>query len=314
MYSGQIPDSCSELEGMIDSMGEMNRTPPASVCKILREEVNYGCPVEGCGSPFLTWHHFDPMWKEQHHYNPEGMIALCGEHARMADSGIYTKEKLKHWKTNPFVKDRLSVLWPWEPENLIFLMGGSIFFSVRPLLTLRQRKVFGAERVQVPGAIGQKVVFDLDLVDPQGNPIVDMEQNWLTIHTNRLADLRFASGSKEFFVSHTSGLKMSIRFNRYLPHDFESRLSRLTNGNKLIVGGATEFAKLHSLDSEGRIPVVILAGKLFNNDVTLNIKEKVIDMDCHFFHGEKVKMTPKCSLQGSIVFNLGGQGEIIRFG
>jgi len=157
----------------------MNRTPSANVRKILREEVNYGCPIPGCGSPFLTWHHFDPPWREHEHHNPEGMIALCAKHALMADSGIYTIDQLRYYKTNPFVKDQISALWPWEPENLVFLMGGCVFLGVHPLLTLRQRKVFVATRVSTLGAIAQRIVFDLDLVDPHDNPIVEMKKTGL---------------------------------------------------------------------------------------------------------------------------------------
>lgn len=292
----------------------MNRTPPTSVCKALRQEVNYGCPVPGCGSPFLTWHHFDPPWREHQHHNPEGMIALCANHAQMADSGVYTKEQFKRWKANPFVKDLISAPWPWEPENIVFLMGGCVFFGARPFLTLRQREVFAAARVQVSNAAAQSVAFDLDLVDPQGNPIVDMKENWLTVHTDRLNDLRFTPGSKRFFVSHISGLQMAMRFHRYSRHDFERRLSYVTNDNRQIIAYATEFAKRHSVDSGGRIPVVTLTGKLFNEDVTLAIQENAMEWDCRFFHGEKVTPKPMCLGPYSLTIELEGQGQILRFG
>jgi hypothetical protein len=45
----------------------------------LRREVNLGCPVAGCGSPFLTWHHFDPPWKLEHHHRPDEFRAGVGE-------------------------------------------------------------------------------------------------------------------------------------------------------------------------------------------------------------------------------------------
>lgn len=52
----------------------MNRTPPEPVREILRKEVNFGCPIEGCGSPYLEYHHFDPPWHEREHHDPQGMI------------------------------------------------------------------------------------------------------------------------------------------------------------------------------------------------------------------------------------------------
>jgi len=289
----------------------MQRKPPAHVCRKLQEEASYGCPI--CGSPFLTWHHFDPPWIEYPHHIPEGMIALCAEHAKMADAGVYTKEQLKYYKANPFIKGKISALWPWEPENVVFLMGGSIFFGVRPLLTLQQKKVFSATRVLKPGATAHSIVFDLDLINLHGNPIVNMKENWLTIHTDELSALRFTPGSKEFVVSHTSGLKLGISFHRYLPHGFQRHLSYVTNDNKDIVQFATKFAKTHSIDSDGLIPVITLMGKLFNNSVTIRIEKKAIKLECRFFQGEKVTMSPRCCL-GSLSFNLAAQGEIMKFG
>lgn len=306
-------DLAWKLLGNIDASRKMNRKPPASVCKALRQEVNYGCPFLDCGSPFLTWHHFDPPWREHQHHNPEGMIALCANHAQKADSGVYTKEQLKRWKANPFVKDRISEQWPWEPENLVFLMGGCVFFGVRPLLTLRGRKVFCATREIRPWASTASVVFDLDLVDPEGHPIVEMKRNWLTIHTDRLDDLRFTPGSKQFCVSHISGLQMAIQYYHYSPAAFERRLSYVPPDRRIIIPTATEFAKKHSVDSEGRIPVVTLTGKLFNEDVTLDIRENEMEWDCHFFHGEKVRPKPSCSIRGHVSIVMKGQ-EILRLG
>ena len=290
----------------------MQRKPPAHICRKLQEEVNYGCPI--CGSPFLTWHHFDPPWIEYPHHNPEGMIALCAEHAKMADAGIYTKDQLKYYKATPVIKGKISALWPWEPENVVFLMGGSIFFGVRPLLTLQQKKVFSATRVLKTGATAHSIVFDLDLVDLHGNPIVNMKQNWLTIHTDELSALRFTPGSKKFVVSHTSGLKLGISFHRYPPHDFQRHLSYVTNDNKEIVQFATKFARTHSIDSDGLIPVITLMGKLFNNNVTMKIEKKAIKLECKFFQGEQVTIPPKCFFVYSLSFNLEKQGEIIKFG
>ena len=79
----------------------MNRTPPKAVLNELRSEVGYGCPVADCGSPYLTWHHFDPPWREQKHHNPEGMVALCRIHHDMADASSFTADQLRALKAQP---------------------------------------------------------------------------------------------------------------------------------------------------------------------------------------------------------------------
>ena len=48
-----------------------------------------------CGSPYLTWHHFNPPWSERHHHDPDGMIALCLQHHEQADAGTFTVEQLR---------------------------------------------------------------------------------------------------------------------------------------------------------------------------------------------------------------------------
>jgi len=243
------------------------------------------------------------------------MIALCAHHAKMADSAVYSKQQLKYCKTNPYVSDSILALWPWEPETLVFLMGGCVFFGVRSLLTLRNREVFGAAPIQIGTHTRRSIIFDLDLVDTQGNPIVDMKQNWLTIHVERLKDLKLKPGAKQFFVSHLSGLQMNIRFNRYTHDSFIRRLSYITKTNADIVTSASNFAQEHSIDSDGLIPVVTLTGKLFNEDVTLSITERTMELDCHFYYHEKVRPKPVCYLpSGSLSVDLEGVGQILRFG
>lgn len=38
----------------------MTRNIPKDVRKILRKEVYFGCPIKDCGSPYLSYHHFNP--------------------------------------------------------------------------------------------------------------------------------------------------------------------------------------------------------------------------------------------------------------
>lgn len=102
----------------------MDRKPPSNVRKILRKEVNFGCPVPGCGSPFLTWHHFDPPWSTLNHHNPDGMIALCTKCHPMADAGTFSIDKLRLFKSKPNTKEFITAKFEWMPENCIIRLGG----------------------------------------------------------------------------------------------------------------------------------------------------------------------------------------------
>src|SRR5688572_7406444 len=67
----------------------------------LLNEVHFRCPLAGCASPYLEFHHFDPKWcdrvDDDHH--SEGIIAICSEHHRKA-AGL-TKEELRELKKSP---------------------------------------------------------------------------------------------------------------------------------------------------------------------------------------------------------------------
>jgi hypothetical protein len=60
-----MPDS----EPSTSELGRTSRpTIPEEVRRMLREQVNFGCPVSDCGHPYLMDHHFDPNWARRAAY------------------------------------------------------------------------------------------------------------------------------------------------------------------------------------------------------------------------------------------------------
>src|ERR1700740_933715 len=107
----------------------MPRTaPPADVRRQLRAEGGFGCPVAGCGSPSLTWPHFDPPWRERQDHEPDGMIAMCLQHHKEADSGAFSDDHLRALKRDPFLR-RIGAepagRFNWKREPLIPKEGGA---------------------------------------------------------------------------------------------------------------------------------------------------------------------------------------------
>ncbi len=49
---------------------------PDRVKKATPRRGRVGCPIEGCGSPYLTYH-FDPPRRIRAHDEPAGMVASC---------------------------------------------------------------------------------------------------------------------------------------------------------------------------------------------------------------------------------------------
>jgi len=156
----------------------MTRTPPICVRRCLRGEVGFGCPVEGCGSPYLTYHHFDPPWHARQDHNPEGIIALCLAHHCQADQGTFTSDQLRQMKRTPYLKQLK------EPPR-------GYFNWKRELLLSRVGRMWGIE-CDVPLTIaGEKVIWiskteeghsklNLEIRDSNGNQLFSMRDNdWL---------------------------------------------------------------------------------------------------------------------------------------
>jgi hypothetical protein len=125
----------------------MDRKPPVAVRRALRQEVGFGCPVPGCGSPYLTWHHFDPPWSEQEHHDPQGMIAICRDHHPEADQGAFTREDLHAFKEAG--RDRGAVLegrFNWMRRKLLAVVGGSFFLETPIIVQLFDHRLIWFSR------------------------------------------------------------------------------------------------------------------------------------------------------------------------
>ncbi len=125
----------------------MNRTPPAKVMQILRTEVGFGCPVPNCGNPYLEWHHFNPVWKDKEHHNPEGMIALCAEHHKKADVGGFTNEQLHKFKLQGKKSfEKIKGRFDWLRNKLIVVIGGNLFYETLNILQIGTKPIIWLRR------------------------------------------------------------------------------------------------------------------------------------------------------------------------
>lgn len=145
----------------------------------MRREVNYGCPVQGCGSPYLTYHHFAPPFRdfdEDQVHDTAGIIALCHTDATQADGGVYTDDQLRAMKSAPLllgpgVRGRLA----WLRREIVLVAGGMLAFKPSVLLQVDGRSVIWVSRSEEGD-----VLLNIDLPDAQGNPAFKMEDNdWL---------------------------------------------------------------------------------------------------------------------------------------
>lgn len=195
---------------------EASRTPPAEVRRILRQEVNFGCPI--CGSPFLTWHHFNPAWHVKPHHKPKGMIALCLQHHKEADVGTYTIKQLQELKSHPYLeKATLRAKFNWQREKVLLQVGSNYYISPEHILRLGNYNIISISH----DSMGLKTI-SLDLRKENGNPILRMEANdWILL--DQVDDIQCPPSANSLTLSIASeGIFLNLRFRSF-------SLSRLRN-------------------------------------------------------------------------------------
>lgn len=173
----------------------MNRTPPLEVRQQLRREVSFGCPVEGCGNPYLYWHHFDPPWSEGQHHDPQGMIALCAEHHAKADAGAYTIEQLRALKDSEHRAP--AGKFDWMRRELLVVVGGNFYHETPIAVQFRGEPVVWLNRDPEGN-----LLVNLAMLSASGEPRASMQDNFWT-----------ALGTPDDVECPPSGRKLKIQYS-----------------------------------------------------------------------------------------------------
>lgn len=248
----------------------VERTPRKAIRQILRKEVNYGCPI--CGVPYLTWHHFDPPWEVEHHERPEGIIALCHNCHDKADAGRYTKDQLKDFKKNPYIKNsEISAKYDYLRRNTVCRIGDFIGYNVSSILTLHGERVIWFER-------DENGYDQLNLVirDYLGDIILKMENNDWIIYTKNIFDIECpAQGKNLKIISKDKYTNFGLRFDDLEVEEFKKLLFSI-DYNKEVVDRL--LSRIRD-DNPERIPLWTLKGKITYIDMDLNIKDDGWDVD-----------------------------------
>lgn len=155
-----------------------SRNPPEKTKRSLRGEVGYGCPVRGCGSPYLEYHHFDPPWADEHHHRPEGMIALCEEHHTKAGAGAFTLEQLREMKASPYAKTAaVSGRFDWRRNQIVAVIGGNFYVETPTMVQVGDQPAV-TQRRDDQGILQ----LSLDMVTTTSDPRLRMvDHEWYLI-------------------------------------------------------------------------------------------------------------------------------------
>jgi hypothetical protein len=189
----------------------MDRTPPIEVRRKLRKEVGFGCPVPGCGNPYLTWHHFDPPWREFEHHNPAGMIALCQDHHTQADAGAFTKEQLFGFKANA-LQENIKGKFNWMRKILIYASGGNFFLDPYIILQYKSQPIIWLTRDEE-----LNFLLNINFITSTGESRFKIEENFWNIIEQPL-DIDCPPSGRQLDVKYSNGDRIQIVFS-----DFENK-------------------------------------------------------------------------------------------
>lgn len=209
----------------------ISRNIPAEVRRYLRQEVNYGCPLDSCGSPFLSYHHFNPPWHEENHHNPNGMIALCLHHHKAADNGAYTCDQLKKLKSNPHLSndDILIGNIAWKRESILFDIGGNYYLGPSEIYLRKSEKLIWLEFDD-----HKHMMINFDVKDKEGNLIFSMRNNdWIV--TTAIQDIESPPSMKMIKLNDTKkGVRLNIEFKSYSIEQFVKEYQKIINDDILL--------------------------------------------------------------------------------
>jgi hypothetical protein len=185
----------------------LRRIPPESVLHELRREVGYGCPVAGCGSPYLKWHHFDPPWHEREHHEPQGMIALCGPHHDAADGGAYTVEQLKEMKQNGAARNgAVGGRFEWMRNKVLGVIGGNYYYECGIMLVVANQPTVWFNRDE-----RGSLLLNLQMPTISGLPRAQIRDNvWLAVGAP--TTLVCPPNGKSLKIKYANGDRLSIAY------------------------------------------------------------------------------------------------------
>lgn len=201
----------------------MRRDPSTKVKIILRQEINYGCPIPGCGNPFLTWHHFDPPWSVKEHHDPKGMIALCTQHHPMADEGTFSNDQLRQFKTNPNPIEYIRGKFEWMSENCIIRLGGC-YARDWCRITIVDTPILEVSKDQ-----NNQTTISFLLKTEQDELAAIMTENFLNCPTQIIHDLSIsASGNRIKIWFEERQIGFAFHYSRESPREIEQLIDEDT--------------------------------------------------------------------------------------
>jgi hypothetical protein len=181
------------------SAAKLSRHVPLDVRRELRKEVGFGCPVKGCDSPYLEYHHFDPAWHVDPHHDPRRMIALCSEHHAKADA--WTVEQVRALKSSSSRSGNVVGRFEWMRREILAVVGGNLYYATPVILRVDGQNMVWFERDE-----DQHLLLNIRMTLPGEEPRTELVNNdWII------------QGGPSDVESPPNGSKLVVRYD---DHDY----------------------------------------------------------------------------------------------
>ncbi len=165
------------------------RTPPAAIARQLRQEAGFGCAV--CGCPIIEYHHIIE-WREEKHFKPEHMVALCPSHH--TEYGKLPKTKSYSAKANPINirKGKISGYLGGNREQRVLRLGSMIVEDCVSAIDYGGNSIIGYQ--QIDGEFRLNVFIP----DEEFWPEVEIKQNIMAASIGQFWDIEFKTNWVKF--------------------------------------------------------------------------------------------------------------------
>jgi hypothetical protein len=190
---------------------------PPKVKEVLRTEVGFGCPVKGCGNPYLEYHHFDPPVSVRPHNEPQGMIALCAQHHKKADGGAYTIEQLHALKSDKANAETVKGNLDWLRRDLLAVVGGVFYYETPRIIVIDGHELVSLKRDN-EGYL--RLSINMLSINAEERLIVE-DNSWENI--GNPIDLRCPPQGKELEIKYANGDFLYLKFIELNSPDEASR-------------------------------------------------------------------------------------------
>jgi hypothetical protein len=236
---------------------------PDRVRKALRKEVGFGCPVDDCGSPYLTYHHFDPPRRVREHNEVSGMIALCREHHDHAEGGAFTDDQLRTLKLEGAERNRrIEGRFLWRRQQLLVHVGQTLTFESGIPLAFN-----GIPVVSLARDVNHDLLVSINMLTTSMMPRLRMfENDWVSI--GNPTDLESPPFGRKLSASYPNGDRIDIEFKEIQDAD------RLGETLPLMTGArqwAIDLMSGDGVDVPLKFPATLLDVALELPDVGISV-------------------------------------------